>query len=192
LIVLLDSDGVLGNFVQAVLDTSYEICGIRKSAEGITFWDVFSQLGVDDRQRKQIMREVSRPGWCHAITPLTGAKEFVQTLQEEQHTIYCLTSPWLSAPEWDFERRNWLKDHFNLPPNRVIFAADKFMVRGDVLVDDRSRNVRMWKRDNPLGLSLLFNQPYNRGQDAEGLTRAYGYQGVLEAMDKYATEDVVA
>lgn len=192
MVVLLDADGVLSDFVRHVHDTYFDLFGIRKADDSVVSWDVFSSLGATNFQRKQVMKELERPGWIEAMPLLDGAQSFVETLREEGHDIVCVTSPWESSPTWDFERRNWLKKNLGIRANKVIFATDKFLVRGDVLIDDRSRNVRMWTRENCLGLGLLFDQSYNRGLDSEGLRRARGYKAVLEEMDKYATGEVLA
>jgi 5'(3')-deoxyribonucleotidase len=182
-IVLCDVDGVTADYVGGVLDTVFELFGRQVFRQEIKQWDLFCQLGLDKRQLSQLYRELDNPGWCSALQPLPGAKEFITELRDRGHTIHVVTSSWLSAPAWDHERRTWLKDHFKIQPHQVTFTSEKERVIGDILIDDRARHVCEWQRAHPTGQALLFSQSYNERE--EGLRRVRGYGEVLAAIDEH-------
>lgn len=185
-VVLCDVDGVVSSFTEAVLDTAFEFTGMMRWPSDITTWSMWHHLGATKDELKAIKAEISRPGWCSSIQPFPGAKDFIEALAE-QHEVFFVTSPWNSVT-WMGERSQWLIDHFgHTVGSRVVHTAHKHLVQGDVLLDDKPKNVREWGRAHPLGLPLLFEQPSNRSDNA-GLIRVTNYRDVFNALDDFNSE----
>jgi 5'-nucleotidase len=188
MIVLCDVDGVLADYVGGVLETVYELFGKQVFRQEIQSWDLFDHLGLEKQQIKQVYKELNRAGWCNSLDPMPGAADFVKQLQARGHSLKIVTSSWVSAPSWEFERRHWLKDHLKIPPNVVTFTAEKELIVGDVFIDDRTSHVRKWSIAHPYGKALLFSAPYNERE--VGLHRVNNYAEALQAIDNFEEEVV--
>lgn len=185
-VVLLDVDGVVASFTEAVLDLAQELTGVIRWPCDVTSWDLFGHLGLSAKDKARVYQGVAQPGFCESIPVMPGAVDFVHALAEK-HDVVFVTSPWLSAPTWTFERHNWLRRHFGQAAERIIHTQYKQYVRGDVLVDDRASNVRSWQQANETGMGLLFNQPHNQAGSAD-LIRVSGYMDVISAIDELNSE----
>lgn len=158
--VLVDCDGVLGNFAASALDLIEERTGDRHSNSELIHWDVFKS--VDKKDLAHILRDaVENEGFCLKIKPLPGAKRLMKVL-EARYEVYVVTSPFL-ARNWAYERFRWLECHFGLPANRVAFVKDKRIIPGEALIDDSGKNLRSWSAAWPEKLPILFDAPYNQG-----------------------------
>lgn len=70
----------------------------------------------------------------------------------------------------------------------IIFATNKQMVRGDILIDDGVHNLIGGAYHK-----ILFNRPHNRGLDVEkyGIRRAETWDEVDALVEQYAKERCV-
>ena len=74
-----------------------------------------------------------------------------------------MTTPYPGVSEWHLIRIKQMKKMFGFEENEVIFATRKSMVRGDFLIDDRNKNVELWKAANAKGTGILYKQDHNKG-----------------------------
>ena len=75
---------------------------------------------------------------------LRGAKTAVSRLRKN-FDVYVLTSPWMSAERPYLDKYDWLKKHFPGLEKKMIPTAHKWLVYGDVLIDDHIPNCQSWK-----------------------------------------------
>jgi hypothetical protein len=87
---------------------------------------------------------------------------------EELGEIYIVTSPWNSNPTWTHDREEWLYRNFGIPYNRVIHTSAKYLVRGDVFIDDKASAVAKWRDAHPSGLPVLWSNLHNRTELWDG------------------------
>jgi 5'(3')-deoxyribonucleotidase len=154
-VVLLDVDGVLADFVGGCLRGDV-------GAEDIRAWDVLESLPAE--YRDEVFESWHREGWCRGLGLYPGAREAVMGLRDVARVLF-VTSPMSGAPHWMWERDRWLREHLNATSDEIVFATAKHHVCGDVFVDDRVANVLDWHRHHPLGLAVLWRQPYNEDAD---------------------------
>lgn len=88
-----------------------------------------------------------------------GAEDGVEAIREAGHEIYWVTTPWSPCKEWGQVRRDWLKRHFQVDPKDVVITGSKFLIDGDVFIDDRIDNVLQWREHHPEGKGLLHRVP---------------------------------
>jgi 5'(3')-deoxyribonucleotidase len=181
-IVLLDSDGPLSNFTQAWLDALYIETGARHTPEEVDRWDIHKTAFFAEIAKKvygaviaeagdvkaaiqalksRCIQHVVKPGFCDAIQVQPGAIEAVDRLRKIAD-VYVVTSPWDSSPTWEFERKNWLKRHFDIHHHNVLQGAAKHLVFGNVFVDDKIDHVLEWSKRWPEGRAILFDMHHNR------------------------------
>ncbi len=158
-LVALDCDGILSHFTATTVDIIYEVTGKRFHWREVTQWNPWLQFGLSPEETQAVFEFIATPGVCESMEVLPGAQEGYDQLVKVAD-IVVVTSPWLSAPSWTFERMKWLSTHFGIGPEKLIHTSAKEYVSADFFVDDNANNVRRWNERNA-GIGLLWTQPYN-------------------------------
>lgn len=156
--ILLDCDGVLGDFLGLVDEVAHK-AGMHFDPKKAIGEEIFSQFGSN---KELVIRQLNLYGAASRIRPMEGAVDAVKELKGLGLDVVVLTSPWLPSPTWDYERRAWLELHFSIPAKDVIFARRKDLVPGAVLVEDSLRNATSWATTNGRK-SLLMYSPLTDG-----------------------------
>jgi len=92
---------------------------------------------------------------------LPGAKQGIIELRALGCEVHFVTSLW-DCPTWVFDRNRWLRMHKLCDaPRGVTYTKDKFVVKGDIFVDDKISNVETWQKHWPLGMGIVWSQPWN-------------------------------
>lgn len=155
--VLLDIDGVLCSFVEALV------------TEPPSSWDFLTE---------EHERVIKKPGFVLSLKPYPQALRHVAALRLK-HDVHFVTAPCDASLTWCHERRTWLEQHLRAFSDEVTFTHAKYLVQGDVFVDDNPEQVASWKAANR-GLALLWDQPWNR-HDTE-LTRCLSWPHLHQLM----------
>jgi len=121
---------------------------------------MFDQLPVEEQN--QVPRILNRSLFWWRLPVMPSAIKGIQTIRDRGHQIVFVTTPWRGCPDWNFIRTAWLKQHFNVGPEDIIFCERKELIRGDVFIDDKTENVKNWVNANPRELGIVFTQPWNR------------------------------
>lgn len=162
--VLLDVDGVLADFAGALLRWA----GPQYTREQLTEWDLMKAIGLEDRQHL-FDEYASEPGFCESLQVIDGALGLVDELRRVAD-IVLVTSPYSAARLWTFERLRWLEKHFGISKHDVIFAKRKYLVKGDIMIDDAPHNIEAFIDQG--GLGLLIDQPWNRSWNTAAWNRS--------------------
>lgn len=165
--VLLDCDGVLADFQTRCLQLINEITGWSKTLEDMRSWDIFEALGVPDDVEQAVYDRMHEPGWCESLDPYPGAVEGVKRLREIAK-VYVITSP-MRGKNWHHERDAWLWKHFKINTKSIGHVSAKYIVAGDILVDDKISNLEQWYECHPHGRPILWHGPSNQHQHWLGL-----------------------
>lgn len=165
--VLLDVDGVLGDFVSVWLDTIRRHCALRIEPREVTGWDLFEVLAhrfPDDftlsRAKDACYTAAKSEGFHDELQPYDGAQDGVARLARVAD-VYVVTSPW-HGPWWCYERDGWLGEHFGIQRSHIVHTNAKHLCAGDVFVDDRPENVSAWHEAHPASAAALWSQPWNQ------------------------------
>lgn len=163
---LFDVDGVLTN---GFLDYACELLrerGFCAHPSSVSQWDFMEQFNVPRYVEAEVNALLAMPGMHDRFLPDELAIGYIRELREAGHVVFALTAPW-SGKTWHSDRDAWLLKHFGIQRKRVIHCSDKFVVNGDVLLDDRAENVQHWQEANPRSLGILWRQPSNRNDTAK-------------------------
>lgn len=187
-VLLFDCDGVLANFSSFALSFIESETGIVYQEKDIPSWDIFESLGHGDLWEK--FKEIcSTKGFCTKISPYSEAISPMRELSKK-YEIVIVTAPVESSPTWCYERTNWLKEHFEIHPKKVIFAHEKSLIQGDVFVDDKVANVVAWNELNPKGLAVLWEHPYNRDfQISDSIIRTSDWNFLFNLIEQTFKEE---
>lgn len=159
--ILVDMDGVIAAWGEAYgqsLDKYGDAAAaIPRHADQRSFNLNEGRTEVEQRIIAAVMVE---PGFYERIQPIVGAKGALKGMLKAGHDVRIVTSPWVSNPTCASDKLNWVVKHYGSHWGpRVIITADKTLVRGDILIDDKSA---ITGELEPEWEHVLFDQPYNR------------------------------
>lgn len=160
--ILLDVDDVCTDFKGSLL---YEL-GTALNLEGTHTTNIFELMDSQTQARAQAILDDTE--FWRALKPYEAAQEGVERFRS-LGSVYFATKPWPTCHGWETVRRAWLAQHF--PENasrlgvstnqRVAFLEAKYLLQGDMFIDDNIHNVESWAMNNPQGRAFLFSTRYN-------------------------------
>lgn len=152
-IILTDVDGVLRDFVGGLCG---HLNGLHKTRRSPDDFREYALSRTLDEREMLAWEAWSKGGGYLALKWHRGAREFLFWLRGRAQVV-ALTA----AYEDQDATRAFLAPYF--PPSHVRFALPehKSSHRGDVLIEDYARTLEAWVEDNPEGLGVLINRPWN-------------------------------
>lgn len=172
---LCDVDEVLADFQTPAFEVIRRITGRSYKPEDFVTWDIFDVLS--DEEMKAVGDALEAPGFCSSLKPTPGAVEALWEIREYAE-VYVVTSPQHNR-HWVYERTEWLREHFRIDKAHIIHTAAKYLVRGEVFLDDKPEHVANWSKENPDGHALLWHIPNTRNL-GQGLVRVKTWLEVIE------------
>jgi hypothetical protein len=88
----------------------------------------------------------------------------------------------------------WLRKHFQMQHDDIIFARDKSVIPCVTLIDDKKENVEKWSEQNNGNTAFLVSQPWN--ENPQGYERCMKLQQGIEwyttpHLDGWYTKSVI-
>lgn len=159
--VLVDMDGVIADWGHAYgesLDRFGDAAaGIPRHKDQRSF---NLHAGRTDHEKALIDAVMVEEGFYSRLEPIAGAKGALKAMLKAGHDVRIVTSPWVSNPTCASDKLNWVVKHYGSHWGpRVVITADKTLVRGDILIDDKPE---IHGEVEPTWEHVLFDQPYNR------------------------------
>lgn len=129
---------------------------------------------VPESHQESVRKHATRRGFFRTLKPIAGSKEVLAKLSSK-YEIY-IASAAMQFPNSLEEKSEWLDEHFPFIPwqNRIL-CGHKHILKGDVLIDDRSYNLEHFD-----GRSLQFTSPHN--VNTKGFERVNSWFEVAEAL----------
>ena len=132
MIVLLDMDGVLADFEEG---HNRMFPHLKPTGERDT-WDILDTAPEEARQH--ILEGWHSPGFFRGLKPIEGAIEGTKALLRK-HDVFICTAPLMHHATCAEEKIAWIKEYFGADlTRRTIISADKTLIRGNYLIDDRT------------------------------------------------------
>ncbi len=156
MIVLTDCDEVLCEFLIPAIKIAEQLTGDSyplESFKGSMFQDF-----LPEETTKLLDLELSKHGFVTNLKPYPHALEAVAELRKLGCEIFCITSPMEHHPTWGFERMRWVKTHFGIDRHHIGQIAAKYLVQGDIFIDDLPKNVEAWQKKNINGKAFLLRR----------------------------------
>ena len=180
LTVLIDADDTIENLCEAWVKYLNEKHNTSVLLTDIKEWDMtkaFPTLSKDEVFEPLFNEEL----WKR-VTPLPGAVENIKKLIDDGHKIVIVTSshPYTVSLKWRYVFERYFPF---ISTHDVIFASQKQLIKGDVMVDDAPHNL--------VGgdyLKLLFDAPHNQSFDTEShlVTRVRNWDEVYFSINYIA------
>lgn len=155
LIIMVDIDGVIADFVGAFRKVVKKRYGVSLKEREIRVHDLFQVLGVPEEEAYELILTTLRQD----LGLIPGARMALNKLKTAGHTIVIVTSRPVKLAA---ATRRWLRVH-RIPHDRLVFQSEgqkhnsKQVV--DVVVEDHLREAIRWmaKADRV----LIFDHPWN-------------------------------
>lgn len=172
-IILVDMDDVLAEFTEEWLRRYNKDYNDTVTAEDFDGWDAMKH--VKPECGTKIFDYFKAPGIYRNLKPKAGSQEVIAELTKLGAEIIIVTdSPmgctfgeenWNGSNPTD-DKRAWLQEHFPMIPfENVIIARKKWLVKGDILIDDKPDTIEKFQS---LGRKIIaMDMPYNRSVNAE-------------------------
>ena len=156
--ILVDLDNTINDFSdtldKALIKLNYTLNPDRKKTYKLSKYIISKSKSKSIKATDKVLN--SKIFW-KAIPVKDQAKNIVRRLCNV-HDVYIVTTLWESYQGCARDKYNWIMK--NLPffdLNKVIFESKKWLVDGDVIIDDKIENLEKFR-----GISVCFDQPYNK------------------------------
>lgn len=168
MIVLCDFDGVIADTTGEVIRRYNMDYDDNLTNDDIKDW--YTHKFVKPACGKRVYRYYKTDDIYLDVKPIEGALETIKKIREEHRLVIVTSGLSKGKVKW-MQRYGLIEDDFYDPD--LIFAHDKNLIQGDVLVDDRIENCMS-------RVSILFDQPWNRHAVLMG--RAVGWEDVMKRL----------
>ena len=169
--IYFDVDGVLANTPQYACDWAGWLYDVEMTPDMLTSIDP----DVDGIAMGELITQVANdPRLNQYIKPIKGARGGACWI-EAHHKVCFITARPMSSNTGD-----WLMEHFNVRPIRVIYTDEKWREAkrpNDVLIDDNLEQCIAWAATGHK--AILFDQPWNQAEELPaGVVRCKGWNAV--------------
>ena len=95
---------------------------------------------LDEATRRKYAGKLDEvPSIFSKMEPMDGAIKAFEAIADEHDVFILSTAPWGNPSAWS-DKLNWVKEHLGPPARkRLILSHHKYLVQGDVLIDDRRK-----------------------------------------------------
>ncbi|GGG47848.1 5' nucleotidase, NT5C type [Bizionia arctica] len=170
--IFVDMDDVLADTYGKHIELYNEEHKKELSFNQITSGEVWQN--VPEIHQKSIRAHALQPGFFRDLKPIKDCKQVMEALCNK-HEVYIATAA-TQFPNSLKEKSDWLEEHMPfITWEYQIMCGHKFILNGDLLIDDRSYNLDKFEGD-----TLLFNSPHNVNDS--GYTRVSTW---LEIAERY-------
>lgn len=164
-VLLIDQDGVTAQYDRRILELAHERFGLLLyMPEDVTNFETHEIFG--EEMAGVVERLALEEGFFSSLLPMDGAvtafHEIIEASHEYGFGVSFCTKPkrFYKNPHCLFEKADWIsrilgREH----TDRIIFARDKTLVYGTVLLDDKPTVTGCVE---PSWTHVLFDRPYNR------------------------------
>ena len=155
--ILIDMDDVISCYLEDIVKEYNRIYGTNHSIEEITSWEIPSSFehGLFSVHKKSDI--------LTTITPKVDSIEYINKWIDEGYDVFIVSDCCNCANSYG-EKLKWLETHipkFDL--SHFIPCKEKYVISGDVLIDDNLDNLEKWSLHNPYGMDLLMTAQHNKG-----------------------------
>lgn len=159
MILNVDIDGVLRNFMQATIDVYKKHYDPKCSIEYNDIVEYFfnRELPLIGKDFRAFYRKHPEEIYVNA-EPYEGVKETLTELQKN-HLINIVTKQPVGLEKYSLY---WLEKN-EIPYDNFMVTQDKDLIFGDIFVDDYIGNLENFTR----GVSVCVNQPWNKKWEGE-------------------------
>lgn len=179
MIILVDVDGVVADLHTEWLRRYNLDYDTDLGKEDISSWSMH-KLVVPECGTK-IYDYLKLPEIYDLVQPIEGALDGIKSIRKMGHRVVYLSAGFYPAKVRWLNYNGFLSGRTSnwASAEDVIIAFDKSLIKGDVLIDDRLKNV-----DEFHGPAILFDQPWNQEGRNGRVWRAMDWEGVVKKIER--------
>eukprot|EP01041_Mallomonas_annulata_P001611 gene1611-3109_t len=158
-VVLVDMDGVLVDWDAGFMREWKDRSSVDRSLS------YYMERCVDCEYYREAELLVHTQGFFESLPAMRGALAAMQDMVAEGLRVYICTTPVLTSLYCAQEKINWVRTHLGERwLDKLILCADKTSVRGDLLIDDKPRDLMAprGRHTTATWKQVVFDAPYNR------------------------------
>ncbi|MGB5942804.1 MAG: 5'(3')-deoxyribonucleotidase [Leeuwenhoekiella sp.] len=153
MVIFVDMDEVIADTYGAhieVYNKDYNGCLTLEECAGSEVWHM-----VPEEHQQSVRNHANTEGFFRNLKVMANSQEILEKLNEK-HEVY-IASAAMQFPKSLYDKTLWLDEHFPfIPWQRRILCGHKHILKGDVLIDDRSYNLQRFD-----GRGIQFTSPHN-------------------------------
>lgn len=161
-----DIDGVIANFTAPLIDTIKKNYGVTLTEKDIYCFHLNTVLGITKTEETDLITEILKQD----LPLYVGAKETLNKLSREGHSIFLLTGRWGYLRE---VTEVWLKDKgVSYTELHLLNVGKKYqadIAELDLIVEDSLEDALEWTRR--VKNVLVYDHPYNQTFNVKKLTK---------------------
>lgn len=155
--ILIDMDDTITNFLEEVINEYNKTYGTSHSIDEVTEWVIPSSFEYG------LFSVLELTNILTMITPKLDSIEYINKWIDEGYDVF-IVSDCCNRYQSYRDKLKWLKTYipkFDL--SHFIPCKEKYVISGDVLIDDNLDNLEKWSLHNPYGMDLLMTAQHNKG-----------------------------
>lgn len=170
--IFIDMDDVLADTYGKHIELYNHEYSQKLTLEHVNGGEVWQN--VPEEHQESIHRHVHEKGFFRHLNPIHDSIEVVKELSEK-HEVY-IASAAMQFPNSLLEKSEWLDEHMPfIDWQHRILCGHKYILRGDLLIDDRAYNLEKF-----VGDTILFTSPHNR--HVKGYDRVFDWKTIGERL----------
>lgn len=174
MLIMVDVDSTIADLMPVWLELYNIDYGDFLDKEDITIWGI-DQI-VKPECGTKIYGYLRLDSLYDTVKPIEGALDGITSLRDANHRVVYASSGVHSSAKFLWLERNGFQ------PGRFaedyIVVYDKGLIKGDLLIDDRDKNIELFGSSR----SILFDQPWNRSFIWHN--RAQSWKDVVEMVSR--------
>lgn len=154
--ILIDLDSTVANLTKSWLCLYNKLYNDNVTLKDIVKWDTHKFTPKAGRDLYKLLT----PQLFQELDPYEGAIEGVNSILDLGHEVVFVTS----APKGtELAKIEWVENHFGWATRKdIIFASKKYLVVGDVFIDDAPHNIIQYRESHPRSIIYSIEHPYNK------------------------------
>lgn len=166
--ILIDMDDTITNFLEEVINEYNKTYGTSHSIDEVTEWVIPSSFEYG------LFSVLELTNILTMITPKLDSIEYINKWIDEGYDVF-IVSDCCNRYQSYRDKLKWLKTYipkFDL--SHFIPCKEKYIISGDVLIDDNLDNLEKWSLHNPYGMDLLMTAQHNK--EIQDERRIYSFE----------------
>lgn len=154
--ILIDMDDTITNFLEEVINEYNKTYGTSHSIDEVTEWVIPSSFEYG------LFSVLELTNILTMITPKLDSIEYINKWIDEGYDVF-IVSDCCNRYQSYRDKLKWLKTYipkFDL--SHFIPCKEKYIISGDILIDDNLDNLEKWSLHNPYGHDLLMTAQHNK------------------------------
>ena len=156
LTILCDLDEIAACLLDKWLGEYNEDNNDNVTVSKLTSYKIHAHVKIGE----DIYKYIDKDEFFSDLKPMPGAVDALTSLANDGHNVV-FASAHFNADSAK-SKIKWVKKHFGFSHDKVILIHQKFMLRGDVFIDDSPHKIKDYREAWPHAQILTISYPFNQ------------------------------